>query len=154
MSDGQDPRFKGIRESPPSFLVAFMAQAMWVSLCLMPVLAINFLPTSTLAAPGSLVSTTDIIGILLYVGRLSFEVATDRQKDTWVQEKKQKKHEEDFLTRGLWSKSRHSNYFGESTLCWNCDDCGRRAGFELGHCWYGSGWRVRGQGYCSADGWY
>lgn len=93
-----------------------MAQATWVSLCLMPILAINALPASTFAALGTAVSITDVIGLLLYVGGLSFEVAADRQKDAWVQEKKNKQHDEDFLTRGLWSKSRHPNYFGESTL--------------------------------------
>lgn len=82
----------------------------------MPVLAINALPASTFAALGGIVSITDIVGILLYVGGLSFEVTADRQKSQWVQEKKEKKHEEDFLTRGLWSKSRHPNYFGEVTL--------------------------------------
>ena len=93
-----------------------MAQATWVSLCLMPILAVNALPASTFAALGTAISITDVVGILLYVGGLSFEVTADRQKDAWVQEKKQKKHDEDFLTRGLWSKSRHPNYFGESTL--------------------------------------
>lgn len=116
LSDGEDSRFKDIRNSPPKFFVAFFAQATWVSLCLMPVLAINSLPASTFAALGGLVSITDIIGVLLYVGGLSFEATADRQKNKWVTEKKEKKHSEDFLTRGLWSKSRHPNYFGESTL--------------------------------------
>ena len=116
MADGEDSRFKNIRNSPPKFLVAFFAQATWVSLCLLPVIAVNSLPASTFAALGGAVSITDVLGVLLYVGGLSFEATADRQKSKWVQEKKEKKHEEDFLTRGLWSKSRHPNYFGESTL--------------------------------------
>ncbi len=115
-SDGSDSRFDSIRDSPPKFLGAFFAQATWVSLCLMPVLAINSLPTSIFASLPAAVGITDIMGVLLYLGGLSFEVVADRQKDTWVQEKKNKKHSEDFLTRGLWSKSRHPNYFGEATL--------------------------------------
>ena len=82
----------------------------------MPVLAINSLPVSIFSSLPAAVGITDAIGILLYLGGLSFEVAADRQKDAWVQEKKNKKHHEDFLTRGLWSKSRHPNYFGEATL--------------------------------------
>ena len=92
-----------------------MAQATWVSLCLMPVLAINSIP-HTLLATLPAIGIFDIIGIALYVGGLSFEAVADRQKDKWVQEKKRKEHDEDFLTRGLWNKSRHPNYFGESTL--------------------------------------
>ena len=82
----------------------------------MPVLAINSLPVSVFGTLPAYVGITDIIGLLLYVGGLSFEVAADRQKNKWVQEKKEKKHDGDFLTRGLWSKSRHPNYFGEATL--------------------------------------
>ncbi|KEF58283.1 uncharacterized protein A1O9_06209 [Exophiala aquamarina CBS 119918] len=117
LNDGTDSRFEKSRCSPPKFAVAFFAQAVWVSLCLLPVLSINSLPASTFAALGSsLISLTDILGILLYVGGLGFEVTADRQKSKWSQEKKEKKHDEDYLTRGLWSKSRHPNYFGESTL--------------------------------------
>ncbi|MCJ1225893.1 hypothetical protein MMC12_002542 [Toensbergia leucococca] len=82
----------------------------------MPVLAINSLPAASFAALPASIAITDVIGILLYIGGLSFEVTADRQKNKWVQEKKQKVHEEEFLTRGLWSKSRHPNYFGEATL--------------------------------------
>ncbi|KAK5118797.1 hypothetical protein LTR62_000006 [Meristemomyces frigidus] len=113
--EGKDSRFDSIRGSPPKFLGAFVAQAMWVSLCLMPVLALNSIPATTLAAL-PLVTLTDILGVLLYVGGITFEATADSQKNKWVQEKKDKKHSEDFLTRGLWSKSRHPNYFGEATL--------------------------------------
>ena len=113
--DGSDSRFDEIKKSPPQFFGAFMAQATWVSLCLMPVLAVNSIPSSLLAGLPALM-LTDILGILLYIGGLSFEVTADRQKNQWVQEKREKKHSEDFLTRGLWSKSRHPNYFGEATL--------------------------------------
>ncbi|KAL8653194.1 MAG: hypothetical protein Q9210_002236 [Variospora velana] len=114
--NGTDSRFDNIRSSPPKFLGAFFAQATWVSLCLMPVLALNSLPASLFATLPAAIGLTDILGLLLYVGGLSFEVTADRQKDKWVQEKKTKKHNEEFLTRGLWSKSRHPNYFGEVTL--------------------------------------
>ncbi|KAA6414441.1 MAG: DUF1295-domain-containing [Lasallia pustulata] len=115
-ADGSDSRFDSIRDSPPKFLGAFFAQATWVTLCLLPVLALNSLPATLLSTVPAGIAITDIIGLLLYVGGLSFEVTADRQKDQWVHEKKQKKHDEDFLTRGLWSKSRHPNYFGEATL--------------------------------------
>lgn len=114
--DGHDSRFDSIRTSPLKFGGAFFAQATWVTLCLMPVLALNSIPATLLSTLPASIALTDILGILLYVGGLSFEVIADRQKDKWVQEKKTKKHHEDFLTRGLWSKSRHPNYFGEATL--------------------------------------
>lgn len=113
--DGRDSRFDSIRGSPPKFLAAFAAQATWVSLCLLPVLAVNSIPATTLAAL-PILTLTDILGLLLYVGGITFEATADQQKSQWMKEKKEKKHSEDFLTRGLWSKSRHPNYFGEATL--------------------------------------
>jgi steroid 5-alpha reductase family enzyme len=115
MADGHDSRFDKIKKSPSKFLIAFIAQATWVSLCLMPVLALNSIPHKLLSTLPVL-GVTDVLGVGLWIGGFTLEVAADRQKNAWVQEKKEKKHDEDFLTRGLWSKSRHPNYFGESTL--------------------------------------
>ena len=151
-ADGTDSRFDDMRNSPVKFLGAFLAQATWVSLCLMPVLAINSIPLSTFGSLPAAVGITDILGALLYLGGISFEVTADRQKNKWVQEKKEKKHEEDFLTRGLWSKSRHPNYFGESTL-WTgiatlsagvlCSNAGQ-VGMGL------AGWGLAGKGIAAA----
>ncbi|KAF1923176.1 DUF1295-domain-containing protein [Didymella exigua CBS 183.55] len=119
--DGKDSRFDNIRTSPSKFYVAFFAQATWVSLCTLPVILVNSLPRTAFATGlGSAISAkpylTDIIGLALFVGGLTFEITADRQKSKWVADKKAKKHSEQFLTHGLWSKSRHPNYFGESTL--------------------------------------
>jgi len=111
--EGTDSRFEGIRESAPKFLGAFFAQAMWVSLCCLPVTAVNALPAS--AFPATLAASS-VVGVGLWVFGMVFEATADQQKSLWMKEKKEKKHEEDFLTRGLWGKSRHPNYFGEITL--------------------------------------
>lgn len=155
LSDGKDSRFDVIKKSPPKFLAAFMAQATWVSVCLIPVLAINSIPHSLLSRL-PLLSVTNLIGVGLFAGGLLFEVLADRQKHEWVQEKKQKKHEEDFLTRGLWSKSRHPNYFGECTL-WTgiavasagvlVSNAGQ-LGLGLEGAWYG---RLLGVGLCAVS---
>jgi len=87
LSDGKDSRFDEIKKSPPKFLVAFMAQATWVSLCLMPVLAVNSIPHAVLSTL-PVVGVADIIGLLLFAGGFSFEVIADRQKNAWVQGKK------------------------------------------------------------------
>ncbi len=113
---GTDSRFTEIRRSPPKFLFAFFLQATWVSLCLMPVLALNAIPAARFAGLPASVALTDILGLALYAGGLSLEIAADRQKAAWTREKRAKKHDEDFLTRGLWSRSRHPNYFGEMML--------------------------------------
>lgn len=127
--NGTDSRFDRIRTSPAKFSVAFFAQATWVSLCTLPVILVNSLPRSAFATTrlANVTSTipqaisakpylTDILGLCIFIFGLTFEIIADRQKSQWSKEKKQKKHSEQFLTRGLWSKSRHPNYFGEITL--------------------------------------
>lgn len=89
MQDGKDSRFDEIKKSPPKFFVAFMAQATWISLCLMPILAVNSIPHAVLSTLPA-IGITDALGLLLYAGGLGFEVTADRQKDAWVQAKKRK----------------------------------------------------------------
>ncbi|KAF1977603.1 DUF1295-domain-containing protein [Bimuria novae-zelandiae CBS 107.79] len=127
--EGTDSRFDNIRTSPPKFYVAFFAQAAWVSLCTLPVVLVNSLPRSAFALSRlqNVTSTippavsakpypVELLGLAIYIFGLTFEVIADCQKSQWSKEKKEKKHSEEFLTRGLWSKSRHPNYFGEITL--------------------------------------
>lgn len=118
LSEGKDSRFDNIRGSPSKFAVAFFAQATWVSLCLAPVVAVNAAPAAAFGGASAAVTLgmTDVLGLLLYAGGLAFEVVADRQKSQWVEEKKNKVHDEDFLTRGLWGKCRFPNYFGEISL--------------------------------------
>ena len=94
-SDGHDSRFDKIRTSPPKFYVAWFAQATWVSLCLLPVVLTNSLPKSAFGLFSGISAKpylSDILGLSLFVFGLMFEVAADRQKSQWSQERKEKKH--------------------------------------------------------------
>jgi len=46
----------------------------------------------------------DVLGLSLYLGGFTLEVLADWQKAKWVRQRKEKVHDEQFLTRGLWSK--------------------------------------------------
>src|ERR1700753_1826941 len=115
-TDGKDSRFAKIRDKPPFLFALFMAQAAWVSLCLLPVSALNALPLLTFTALSPVASSLSVAGLGIYAFGLAFEVVADQQKTQWMKEKQEKKHSEEFLTHGLWSKSRHPNYFGETPL--------------------------------------
>ena len=104
LQDGGDSRFDKIKTNPKRFFVAFMMQATWVSLCLMPIMAVNAVPAAALGVAGSKVKLTDVLGLSMYLGGLTLEVVADRQKARWVWERREKVHDEQFLTRGLWSR--------------------------------------------------
>jgi len=107
--DGKDSRFDEIKYKPTVFFGAWMAQATWISLVGLPVWVANALPASAHPALGR----RDLIGLALASGSFLFEVVADHQKSTWRHEKGEKKHDEAFISRGLWSISRHPNYVGE-----------------------------------------
>ncbi|KAI1416409.1 hypothetical protein F5Y13DRAFT_153879 [Hypoxylon sp. FL1857] len=102
LHQGHDSRFDRIRAKPARFAGAWVGQAMWVSLCLAPVLAINAVPPAVLAAVP--LRATDVIGLGLFVGGFALEIVADRQKGDWLARRKEKLHDEQFITSGLFSK--------------------------------------------------
>lgn len=113
---GKDSRFDKLRTKPLRFSIAFIIQAVWVTLPLMPVLALNAVPASTIMSTMGRLSATDVLGLSLWVTGFAFEAISDAQKSRWLKEKRNKTHDEEFLTSGLFSVCRYPNYFGEITM--------------------------------------
>ena len=105
--DSEDVRFEKAKRNFFWFLQYWMGQALWVSItsCAAVISILNTEP-NTLGING-------IIGILIWLIGFSFEVIADFQKNNF---KKAENTNEKFISDGLWSISRHPNYFGEITL--------------------------------------
>jgi steroid 5-alpha reductase family enzyme len=58
----------------------------------------------------------DRIGFVLWLAGFSIEAIADFQKIQW-QNKLGEKRKSEFINEGLWSLSRHPNYFGEGKTC-------------------------------------
>lgn len=101
-AEGKDSRFDEIKRSPAKFAGAFFGQATWVSLCLLPVIAVNSIPAAAFSAT-SAVKPLDVLGLLIYAGGFAFEIAADRQKSKWLEGRRKKEHDEQFLTKGFWA---------------------------------------------------
>lgn len=105
-SDGRDGRFDAIKTDPGRFAVAWMLQATWAfcTSCAALVL-ITTAPTQ--------VGLTDLVGWALWCIGFGIEVTADRQKAAFRADPANKGR---YITVGLWSWSRHPNYFGEILL--------------------------------------
>lgn len=104
-----------MRTSALKMWAAFLAQATWAWVVLFPVTAVNSIPGALLDSLSSFM-LTDFIGIATWLAGFSVNVTADYQKDKWLEEKGEKKHDEPFMSRGLWSMSRHPNYIGECMM--------------------------------------
>ena len=105
--DGEDKRFRTIKPDMAQFFMTWTLQGMWVSLC--SLCAITAIASDT----GIIVNGIFYIGIIMFIGGFAIEIVADQQKSAFraIPENRNK-----FITSGLWSKSRHPNYFGEIML--------------------------------------
>lgn len=60
------------------------------------------MPSTVFAALPS-IKVSDALGLLIYLGGFAFEITADWQKSKWLQGRREKTHDEQFMTRGLWS---------------------------------------------------
>lgn len=106
-NNGIDSRFIPIKQSRPRFWMAWTLQGLWVFTTVLPVLIVN------MSSEINDFSSLDYTGILFWIFGFCIEVIADYQKDTW---QKLVKNKNKFINAGLWTISRHPNYFGEIVL--------------------------------------
>lgn len=104
---GEDKRFRQIKTSPTRFFMTWTLQGMWVSICSMCAL------TAIASNKGVVQNGLFFFGLLIFVVGFLFEIIADTQKSNF---RKDVKNKDQFIQHGLWSYSRHPNYFGEITL--------------------------------------
>jgi len=104
---GEDRRFRTIKPNFTRFLMTWTLQGMWVSMCLLCVL------TALSSYSGVVMNSIFFIGLLIFILGLSIEIIADYQKTVF---RRKIENKDKFITTGLWSLSRHPNYFGEILL--------------------------------------
>lgn len=104
---GKDNRFDELKPSFVRFLNVWIIQGLWIALTAGAAWAAI---TSAERAP---IDTLTVVGIIVWALGFGIEVIADLQKSRFraVPENKGR-----FIHTGLWSWSRHPNYFGEITL--------------------------------------
>lgn len=104
---GKDKRFDEIKTRPVVFLMAWTLQGLWVLLTGAAALAVI---TVGVRQPLGVIG---FVGIIVWVIGFAIEVIADWQKSKF---KADPANSGKFIDVGLWSWSRHPNYFGEIIL--------------------------------------
>ena len=104
---GEDKRFRTIKTSASQFFMTFTISGLWVTLCSMCALV-------AISSPEGLVmNALTYVGIILFIIGFGIEIVADNQKTAF---RSIEANKDSFITSGLWSKSRHPNYFAEVLL--------------------------------------
>lgn len=105
--DGKDGRFDAMKHDFWQFLMTWTIQGLWVSLTMAA--ALGIITSSERVELG----VVGAIGLVIWLVGFLVEVVADRQKSAF---KADSANDGRYITTGLWSWSRHPNYFGEITL--------------------------------------
>ena len=104
---GFDSRFKDIMPDWAVYLMTWTLQAIWIAItascALVAITSTNKIPLDSWAA----------FGIAMWFSGFLIEVVADHQKRIF---RADVRNAQKFICNGLWSWSRHPNYFGEMTL--------------------------------------
>ncbi len=106
---GSDGRFDEIKGSPVRFLQVWVIQGAWVSITA----AAAWIAISTNAAARAPIGWLTVVGIVVWLLGMTIEIVADAQKSAFRAEPSNK---DEFIRTGLWSRSRHPNYFGEIVI--------------------------------------
>src|SRR5210317_2379543 len=124
LEDGSDSRFTKPKQSFFHFLQYWTGQAMWVSFtCISVYVAMISDESNTL-------SIISLIGLIIWIAGFAIEVVADSQKRNFRKDLTNKGR---YISSGLWSRSRHPNYFGEITLWTGVAVIAFRSFSGLGH---------------------
>ena len=105
--DGSDGRFDALKPDFWRFLMTWNLQGLWVFLT--AACALAAITSSTKVPLGGFA----VAGTAIWLAGFGIEVVADRQKRRFREDAA---NDGRFITSGLWSWSRHPNYFGEITL--------------------------------------
>lgn len=106
---GSDGRFDEIKGSPVRFLQVWVIQGAWVSITA----AAAWIAISTDAAARAPIGWLAVVGIVVWLLGMTVEIVADAQKSAF---RADPSNEDEFIRTGLWSRSRHPNYFGEIVI--------------------------------------
>jgi len=107
---GTDGRFDEIKTNPLRFFQVWCIQGLWVALTA----SAAWIAMSADAADRAPLDGFAVAGIVVWLAGMVFEVVADLQKQAF---RADPANRGEFIRTGLWSRSRHPNYFGE-ILVW------------------------------------
>lgn len=106
---GSDGRFDHIKGSPLRFLQVWVIQGAWVSLTA----AAAWIAISADASSRAPIGWLTVVGIVVWALGMVIEIVADAQKSAF---RADPRNRDEFIRTGLWSRSRHPNYFGEIVI--------------------------------------